>query len=477
MTAAAAGRIAVIAGSVAASGAAFHHGTALVPVPWLVWLAPLPVLLLAPRIVAAAAAGVAFAAYVLGAAHMWSYFTRSLEMPPVPAALVIGGGAVVLTIATLLFRSLVARGRTTLAALAFPAAWVGAEYLAGLVSGSGAAATLAVAQSDVPAVLRIASATGVWGIDFLVFLVPAIVGAVLAPGQTRRSRVQAGFVGFALVAVGLGYGLVQGGSAAGPTVRVTLLVANPNHYATDVDSPAGRDLAARYVERIRALPAGTRVVVLPETGFAATDATLPALVDPIRRLAAERHLDVVVGVLLRSRSDRGAVRANAAVAVPAGGGAPLVYRKQHLVAGPEADEMRAGHELVFLPGQPIGIAICADMNFPAMARDYAREGARLLVAPASDQDVDAWQHSRIAIARGVENGMSVAWAARKGALVLADPNGRVQAEARTGEASPFAIATADLPLAARPTVYTRGGDWFAGLCLLLVAVALARTGR
>ena len=63
-------------------------------------------------------------------------------------------------------------------------------------------------------------------------------------------------------------------------------------------------------------------------------------------------------------------------------------------------------------------------------------------------------------------------AAACGTLTAADPRGRVLAEAHTAPGTPFTTVVADVPAGTGPTLYTRLGDWFAWLCLALVAAAL-----
>lgn len=46
-----------------------------------------------------------------------------------------------------------------------------------------------------------------------------------------------------------------------------------------------------------------------------------------------------------------------------------------------------------------------------------------MLLPAWDFDVDAWQHSRVAVMRGIENGFSTVRPAANGNLTVSDPNG------------------------------------------------------
>jgi apolipoprotein N-acyltransferase len=149
----------------------------------------------------------------------------------------------------------------------------------------------------------------------------------------------------------------------------------------------------------------------------------------------------------------------------------VVYRKHHLVPGLE-DHLTAGTELAFAPDRRIGLAICADLGHPEFGRAYGRAGVGLLLVPALDFTVDAWSQSRVQLLRGVESGFSVARSAHLGYLTLSDHTGRVVAQASTGSATPITSVSGTLPMPEGGTPYTRWGDWFAWLCLVVVGAGV-----
>ena len=67
--------------TICVTAALFFFGNGLAPVWWLTWLAPLPALVLAPRVGKLAAFAVAFAGFSLGAFTWWTYLHRVLELP------------------------------------------------------------------------------------------------------------------------------------------------------------------------------------------------------------------------------------------------------------------------------------------------------------------------------------------------------------------------------------------------------------
>ena len=123
-----------------------------------------------------------------------------------------------------------------------------------------------------------------------------------------------------------------------------------------------------------------------------------------------------------------------------------------------------------------GVAICKDLDFPNMIRQYGEQGVQLLLVPAWDFVLDGRLHSRMALVRGVENGFAIARAAAAGRLTASDRYGRVIAEAITSRAAPVTLV-ADLGLRGGGTGYTRCGDLFAWLSVAGAAILLGLRRR
>ena len=140
------------------------------------------------------------------------------------------------------------------------------------------------------------------------------------------------------------------------------------------------------------------------------------------------------------------------------------YDKHHLIPGLEPELPGSARTLVPQPGGAWGLEICKDMDFPALSREYGRDGATLLLVPAWDFRADGWLHGRMAVLRSVENGFGMARSARNGLLTINDSRGRILAEADSAS-SPFAMANRTLPTIHESTFYRRFGDWFAWLNL------------
>jgi apolipoprotein N-acyltransferase len=461
-------RLAVALAATVLSATLFFFGTGLEPVPWLTWLAPLPVLVLAPRVSARTAFLAASAAWLGGQSTMWGYFLNTVRIPPPMAVSMIVGPALLFGLVVLLSRALLLRRRPLTAVAAVPAAWVVIEYAVSVLSPNGAWWSLAYTQADVLPVLQTASLTGPWGLTFLVLGVPAAAAVLFAPRAAGRLRVAV--TATLILAFAVGYGAWQLRAPDGDVAEKVALLATDRDGWTPVDSPEGRALLGQYAARIpEAAARGARVVVMPEKVFISDDATLPALTTPLARLATEHHVDIIAGLILK----RAGTLRNAAIDIPADGSRPVEYFKHHLVPGLESD-FTAGDRQAFVPGNGSrwAIAICFDLDLPGLVRDYRNSGATTLFVPAWDFDRDRWLHGRMAVTRGVENGMTVARAARDGDLVVSDAHGRIQAEAHSSDA-PFVSVVTALPTRTADTAYTKFGDWFAWACALLLLTALA----
>jgi apolipoprotein N-acyltransferase len=131
-------------------------------------------------------------------------------------------------------------------------------------------------------------------------------------------------------------------------------------------------------------------------------------------------------------------------------------------------QLLPGLESELVPGsEPLliddrAVAICKDLDFAPMIREYGRRGTSLMFVPAWDFKLDGRMHARMAVMRGIENGFALARAAATGRLTVSDAFGRIVAEAITSEQGPVTLI-AEVGLISRRTIYSRIGDAFAWL--------------
>ncbi|TYT25318.1 hypothetical protein FZO89_02995 [Luteimonas viscosa] len=457
----------IAAVAVALTALGWWFGTALQPLWWAAWLAPLPLLAAAVRMRARWAALATFVAFALGGLNLWHYLHDVIRLPLAVVLQAIAMPALAMIPAVLLFRALARRGWLLAATFSVPASATGLAWLSARLSPHGTFGNIAYTQMDAVPLLQVAALAGLWGVGFLVWLGPSMLAVALAaPGESRQ-RVAALVAGACVLAVALGFGAWRlQHDVPSSQVRVALLsVGGDGSHSADLDTDAGRDLLARYVSEIERI-AGTDdvdVLVMPESALLVRSHAIA----PLQALADRHRLRIVIGAEDHADPAR---RRNSALVFDPQASMPSAYHKRHLIPGLEA-HYTPGETRTMLDGAPAtGVSICKDLDFTSTARDHAARGTQLLLVPAWDFDVDAWLHGRMAVMRGIEGGFAIARAARDGHLTLSDDRGRVLAEASAVGADGPVSLVADLALRATRTPYRRWGDAFGAACLVLACL-------
>jgi apolipoprotein N-acyltransferase len=453
-----------------ASAAFAYLGTGLHPIWWLLWLAPVPVLAVAPRLHGGAAFLLSSVAWLIGETNQWNYVTHEIELPLQIIVLFFVVPAVVFGFGILFTRSFLRRGSLFLASLAFPVYWVTYEYLTAIASPHSTWGNLAYTQMNCLPIIQIASITGLWGISFIVFLFAGAIAALLSGvGKPWQRRVLAVAVGALVCALFLfGKWRLQSNPAA-QSVAVTLIAKDVPMSVYLGSEEQALKLLYEYADEVRrATPAGTQAVVLPEkigrvgeNGLAEVDALFSST-------ATATHAAIVLGLVRRAPS----AAFNSSRFYSSDGTLEANYDKHHLLPGIEPEKPGDKRVLLNQPSGRWGLQICKDMDFPKLSREYAAEGANLLLVPAWDFNLDRWLHARMAVLRAVENGFALARSARNGLLTLSDSRGRILAEAATMPGR-FLSISGKVNVARGVTFYTRTGDWFAWLCVAMFVVLLA----
>jgi apolipoprotein N-acyltransferase len=460
----------LVIGAGVASAGLFYFGTGLHPKWSALWLAPIPVLAIAPRLRGGAAFFLGSVAWLIGETNQWNYVRHEIELPPQIAVLYFVVPAVVFGFGVLFARGFLRRGSPFLAALAFPIYWVAYEYLTAIASPHSTWGNLAYTQMDFLPLIQIASVTGVWGISFVVFLFAGTVAVLLSgEGNLSRRSALAAAVGLLICSVLVfGEWRLQSNPAA-ESVAVTLIAKDVPMSVYLGSEEQTLDLFRQYTDEVRRVTlAGTQAVVLPEKIGRVSERTLPEIDALFSSAAAATRAAIVVGLVRQTSS--GAF--NSSRFYSPDGKLEANYDKHHLLPGVEPEKPGDKRVVLDEPSGRWGLQICKDMDFPQLSRQYAAEGANLLLVPAWDFNLDRWLHARMAILRAVESGFALARSARNGLLTLSDNRGRVIAEAATLPGR-FVSITGNVNVPREETLYTRTGNWFAWLCVAMFVILLA----
>jgi apolipoprotein N-acyltransferase len=466
-----AGRAALVLSAVVLTTGAYFLSSGLHRVWWLAWLAPLPILCLAPKLRVWDALAVAFVARALAGLDFWNYLRYVVQFPLGLELVTILIPAACFAFAAVLFRGLLRKGNPWLAALAFSVVIVAAEYLFSLSQGTFL--NTGYTQLENLPILQLASVTGLWGISFTVNLLPAAVAALVTAPAKLRLRMATALVAY--YACVLTYGFVRLNTVPSAThpVLVGLVETHAGKNIFPPDEQTTLALMHNYADQIKPLAAqGAAFVVLPEMTALIPDNASGKIDALFQQTARDAHVQVLIGII--HVTDKGAY--NEGRLYSADGAIETVYRKHHLVPTWEA-RSTPGSEISVLP-QPsgkIGIQICRDLDYPELSRRYAHHQVGLILAPAWDQgvDVDARWHGHLALMRAVEDGFTLVRDAKVGLLTASDDRGRILAEQSTRPDGAFTTMLAAVPVRYDPTLYQKWGDWFAWMDLVAAAALLA----
>jgi apolipoprotein N-acyltransferase len=451
------------------SAVLFYFGTGLHPIWWTLWLAPVPILAIAPRLPRLATFLVATVAFLIGGLNEWNYFTRQLGLPRPLIIISLALPAVLFGLGVLFTRSFIRRGPLFVAALSFPVYWVTLEYLGAINSPHSTFGNLGYTQMDCLPIIQIASITGIWGISFIVFLFAGTLAVLLSAAGNPRNRLV-----LATVVAGILCGLLVFGewrlrrNPGDRFVTVTLIAKDVPMSAYLGSEEQALELLREYADEVRRVtPPGTDVVVLPEKIARVSEKTLPQVDALFSSAANATHSKIDLG-LVRLTSSGGFNSSRFYFA----DGTLENYDKHHLLPGVEPEKPGDKRVILDQPSGRWGLQICKDMDFPKLSREYAGDGVNLLLVPAWDFNLDRWLHARMAVLRAVENGFGLARSARNGLLTLSDNRGRILEETVTLP-DRFIAITGEINVGRDKTFYTRTGDWLAWACVTTLIVLLA----
>jgi apolipoprotein N-acyltransferase len=353
------------------------------------------------------------------------------------------------------------------------------------------------------ALLQLTSITGIYGLSFLVAAFNALIAwfdAAPTPSSARRLATLAAVSALILAVMFFGPRFVPQPKA--------------NHYARAVQPnfPEVESYPSNWfqlhimdldeIEHLSLAPGrhSTDLLIWPEAPapFSFEDLQFARRASA---LAVEYRHPFIVGSIewrpLTGASGRHVlVPYNSAVLVDPRGAPVFTYDKIHLVPFGEYEPFPLIHRVVSSVSSEVGgfqkgtnyavgrlpggftfsTFICYEAIYAGEIRRFAANGAELLVNISNDgwfgRSAAAEQHLRMVRVRAAENHRWIVRVTNSGFTVSIDPYGRIF--------SPLPVdvrAAVDLPYDFRTdrTIYTRFGDWFAWLCVLVSVILLVAT--
>ncbi|HET9434404.1 MAG TPA: nitrilase-related carbon-nitrogen hydrolase [Chitinophagaceae bacterium] len=435
---------------------------------YLLWFAPMPVLLISFYVGGSAAFIMAFAAYLIGRLSWLPYLLKVLPVPPAILFTILL--PLMFALLVLLTRKIVLSKQNTWSAFAFPVLCCLFEFLFFKFSPDGTAGSLAYSQANFLPVVQIASVTGILGITFLVTLFPSAIAVAIYHRSNKNNKTPL-YIIFSLVIISILFGIIRmnGKSSFQNSITAGLVVIDEKFHAeTNNPEPDNEVQTANlYANAVAGLAQqGAQVVVLPEKAVNVTIATDSVIKRIFTNAATDNHVALVIGY---TEFIRDSLKLNKALVISDQGSLLADYQKVKLFEGEARNRFMPGKEIATFNLHDIssGVAICKDLDYQNIMRKYGEKNIQILYVPAWDFIEDGWLHSRMAIFRGVENGYSVARTARQGVLTISDYRGKVSSEVSSAN-NKAASLLARIPLHITKTIYKRFGDWF-GFTMIVLA--------
>ena len=408
------------------------------------------------------------------------------------------------------FRSLIPR----YGLFAVPCLWVSLELIRTYILSGMPWGLLGYSQYRQIEVIQIADHLGVYGVSFLIVLVNVAVAELLSwlmplLRRFRPARLPWELVAVAVLLVGLswqyGFRTLSGAPLAHiPRSSINVGVIQPNiDQAVKWDTAYREETLARFDRLTGQLGHVSDLVIWPEAATPFIFEQEPIYQLQLISLANRTQAPILFGSpALRFYPNRKPYLLNSAYLLSPDGQLLGRYDKQHLVPFGEYIPLKSSL-LFFLdrlvegigdfeagPGPTImtvtpkpgaagaqlrpvkfGVAICYEVIFPDLVRQFSANGAEFMVTITND----AWfgrsaapaQHFAMVVFRSVENHLAFARSANTGISGFIDPFGRIV------EATPIFTEQAVRARiqAWRPhTFYSRHGDVFAYGCAIICAV-------
>ena len=363
-----------------------------------------------------------------------------------------------------------------------PCFWVTTEWFRAWLGGNFPWVLLGSSQASALPVVQLASVTGAYGLSAMVVSAGVVI-AILTLSRNRAHRRTAAIaaLGLALIPIWGAWRMSRGDFLTqGLPMRVGLVQGNvPQEQKTDPSF--GAAILDRYIALTReAIGAGSQLVLWPEASTPFYFEIEANQAEPIRRLAREARTPVLVGTdQYEAASSSGPQKFfNGAVLVGPDGRNLDSYQKIHLVPFGEfvpfkrllffvkplvvnvADFTHGSRPTVFdVEGTRFSVAICYEVVYSGLAREFVNNGAQLLTTITNDawfgRTSAASQHFEQAGIRAVEQGRYLVRSANTGISGGFDPYGRVLARTELFTA---VTTTVDVRLLSGRTVYNAIGD-------------------
>ncbi len=386
------------------------------------------------------------------------------------------------------------------ALLIVPVIWVTLEFLRSYALTGFPWSSIGYSQYRFLPMIQISDITGVYGISFLVLSVNgAIADALLLKKRLKEmplfpvSFTYAGFVSLGLLLViSLGYGawrLEQ--ERKGHPVRVSVIQGDieqdmkwePRYQQQVLDTYFALSKAAEA--------SSPQLVIWPETAAPFLFGTDRGNTEKLIGFERDLGSDLLFGsVMVKDATRDKVLLSNSAVLLDRWGNTVYSYDKIHLVPFGEYVPLRSVLFFVdklvtgigdYMPGQEymkadtgfgdFATLVCYEVIFPGLVRKFFTDGGDFMVNITNDawfgRTSGPYQHFSMAVFRAIENRKPLIRAANTGISGFIDSSGRIATKSGLFQRTEL---TDTIRTDSTLTFYTKYGDLFAYLCIVLFII-------
>jgi apolipoprotein N-acyltransferase len=381
-----------------------------------------------------------------------------------------------------------------------PVVWVMLEFARSYALTGFPWSSIGYSQYRSLTLIQIADITGIYGISFFVLAVNG-AGADLLLTRKRLHKMPlfplsytiAGFVSLlVLLSAAYGYGLFRL-SEHRPGSSCTISVIQGNIEQDKKWEPSYQQEVLAVYENLsqEALSARPVLLVWPETAVPFYFGYDAQNTDKLMQFQQESGSYLLFGsVMVKGRTYERTELTNSVILLDHEGKKSFTYDKIHLVPFGEYVPLRSilffVDKLVagigdYVPGRQytraetkvgsFGTVVCYEVIFPGLVRKFFISGGDFIVTVTNDawfgKTAGPYQHFSMAVFRAIENRKPLIRAANTGISGFIDSNGRILAKS---DLFTRQVLTEDITTDSSRTFYTRYGDLFSYLCIVISIV-------
>ncbi len=409
----------------------------------------------------------------------------------VVAVTILSGTAITLSI-YILDKYISARYDGIFATLFFPSAMTTLEYLSALANPFGTFSSTAYTQYGFMPFIQIASVIGIWGIIFLMNWFASMVNFAWEQGY-RWNAIKIPMMIYASILITvITYGYARLNiTYTGPTVQISGItpdktkiqdaasemmkyVNNSGEYDKIKFTKLANELNNDLIDKTKLESKnGSKIVQWPEGSGLVLKEDENKLLTQLKELAKNEHIYINAGIVTiypRNTLPNNKLVTNKAYFISSNGELLAEYRKTIPVPGFEDNISYKGDgklPVITTEYGKVAVAICFENDFPTLITQISSKKADILLIPASDWKEISPYHTRIAYFRGIENGVSVFRTTKEGTSGSADHLGRIIREVSDFDSDKGSILRIQMPVYHTDTLYSKTGDLFAHLAVLV----------